>query len=116
MKIGHTEIFVKDLEVSRSFYVDILGFEVTVEQEGQFVWLQKEGREFLLRPGREAQPAASYQETNMAIVLYCDDLESSIRTLKDRGLEFAGQDGNEKCPTFTDPDGNWFQLVNPNDH
>ena len=36
--------------------------------------------------------------------------------LEEKGLRFRGNDGSHKCPTFTDPDGNWFQLVDPSDH
>ncbi len=32
-----------------------------------------------------------------------------------KGLEFRGTDGSDECLTFTDPDGNWFQLTDP-DH
>ncbi len=113
MKLGHTEIFVMDPMKSMVFYQEILGFAVGEVQGGQFVWLERDGREFLLRPGRKCVSASVYQQTNMATVLYCDDLEKTIQELKQRGLAFSGNDGSEECPTFTDPDGNWFQLVNP---
>jgi len=116
MRLGHTEIFVKDPAAARAFYEDVLGFEVTAVQGGKFVWLEKDGREFLLRPGRKAEGAPEYQGTNVALVLYCDDLEDTMQELIDRGLSFRGNDGSEVCPTFTDPDGNWFQLVNPSEH
>jgi hypothetical protein len=29
-------------------------------------------------------------------------------------LTFRGDDGGDAFPTFTDPDGHWFQLANPN--
>ena len=31
--------------------------------------------------------------------------------MKALGLEVKGDDGG--CPTFTDLDGNWFQLIGP---
>jgi hypothetical protein len=49
----------------------------------------------------------------VGIVLYCDDLDAKLAELKSRGLEIRGTDGSPRCPTFTDPDGHWFQLVNP---
>ena len=35
--------------------------------------------------------------------------------VKLRGLAFEGDDG-PGCPTFRDPDGNWFQLTDPAAH
>jgi hypothetical protein len=48
--------------------------------------------------------------------MYTNDLEETVDAFKKKGLEFKGTDGSEKCLTFTDPDGHWFQLVNPEDH
>jgi excinuclease ABC subunit A len=57
-----------------------------------------------------------YNNSNSGIVLYSDDLEKSRDELISKGLQFKGTDGSDKCLTFTDPDGNWFQLVNTNQH
>ena len=32
IKLGHIELFVRDVQVSKAFYRDLLGFSVTVEQ------------------------------------------------------------------------------------
>ena len=49
------------------------------------------------------------------ITLYAEDLPATKNELEIKGLVFKGFDGSENCLTFTDPDGNWFQLVNPNE-
>jgi catechol 2,3-dioxygenase-like lactoylglutathione lyase family enzyme len=116
MKLGHIEIFVSDPLKSKDFYVDVLGFEVVAVQQKRFVWLRRDDREVLLRPGRAAAAASSYAGAAITLVLYTDDLPRTKRDLEARGLVFRGTDGTDRCPTFTDPDGNWFQLVNPNDH
>jgi catechol 2,3-dioxygenase-like lactoylglutathione lyase family enzyme len=116
MKYGHTEIFVSDPMTSKIFYESILGFEVIDVQDDKYVWLKSDGAHFLLRPGRMNDQIDSYSSSKSAFVIYTEDLEESIATLESRGLKFKGSDGSPKCPTFTDPDGNWFQLVNPNDH
>jgi catechol 2,3-dioxygenase-like lactoylglutathione lyase family enzyme len=116
VNVGHFEIFVTDPLAAREFYERVLGFAVTNVQGEQFVWLTSGESVFLLRPGRTAGAAASYRETRTAIVLYTSDLTEAVAELKERGVEFAGTDGSDKCPTFRDPDGNWFQLVNPSDH
>jgi catechol 2,3-dioxygenase-like lactoylglutathione lyase family enzyme len=51
MKLGHIELFVADPIASRDFYRDVLGFEVTAEQHGKFIWLRPGDQEILLRPG-----------------------------------------------------------------
>lgn len=114
MKIGHLEIFVAHPLKSRDFYVNVLGFE-EVAVQGPYIWVKLGETEILLRPGKNPSPSSSYQNAASAVTLYCDDLAKNIKKLESRGLEFKGTDGSNKCPTFTDPDGNWFQLVNPDD-
>ena len=115
MQIGHIEIFVRDIHRSRKFYEDVLGFEFVVQQGDQFVWLKKGDLEFLLRFGEKPTHASEYQKTSQAIVFYTEDLPATKYELERKGLVFKGFDGSENCLTFTDPDGNWFQLVNPNE-
>lgn len=113
MQIGHTELFVRDPAASRDFYERVLGFEVVaVQHDGRIVWLRLGDAQILLRPGPAPAAAADYQHAGRAIVLYCDDLDATLRTLAGRGLVLRGDDG-PGCPTFTDPDGHWYQLVDP---
>jgi len=116
MNLGHVEIFVSDPRKSQDFYVNVLGFELVTVQQDQFVWLRREDREVLLRPGRAAVSADSYQRAAIALVFYTEDLQQTKLELEARGLLFRGTDGTDRCLTFTDLDGNWFQLVNPRDH
>jgi catechol 2,3-dioxygenase-like lactoylglutathione lyase family enzyme len=117
MHIGHIELFVSDPLASRDFYVTKLGFEVVAEQgpEGQaprFVWLKlgESGPEILLRPGKPlSQP--SYQQAQAGIVLYTSDEPATMKELSARGLVINGEDTG--CPCFSDPDGHWWQIVNP---
>lgn len=116
MRLGHIELFVTDLDRARRFYVDVLGFELQETPPGSGTWLRCGNTELLLRQGRRCAPAPTYQAASSAIVLYTKDLRNATRTLNARGLRFSGTDGSENCLTFADPDGNWFQLVDPNDH
>jgi catechol 2,3-dioxygenase-like lactoylglutathione lyase family enzyme len=117
VKFGHTEIFVKDPLKSKQFYTDILGFELVEIQQEKFVWLKSGDALILLRPSNINRTAASeYALADKGFVIYTDNLAESASMMDKRGLEFKGRDGTDKCLTFTDPDGNWFQLVNPNDH
>jgi catechol 2,3-dioxygenase-like lactoylglutathione lyase family enzyme len=116
MEPGHIEIFCTNPLKSKDFYVDVLGFELMEVQANKFVWLNKNESLILLRPGKKVSRSLSYQNTNIALVLYTKDLAAAVEELTSRGLRFKGTDGSDKCLTFTDPDGNWFQLVNPDDH
>lgn len=113
MKTGHIEIFVKDPIKSKEFYVDKLGFKFITIQEDKFIWLKSGGIEFLLRPGENNLQSDKYDKCKMAIVLYTTNLDKKSVELAMKGIEFKETDGSDRCLTFTDPDGNWFQLVNP---
>ena len=113
MRHGHVELFVADPSASRDFYERVLGCEViAVQHGGAVIWLRLSDREFLLRKGRAPERAADYRHAGQAIVFFTDDLPAELRALESRGLVFRGDDG-PGCPTFTDPDGHWFQLVDP---
>jgi len=119
MKLGHIELFVRDVDAARTFYIDVLGLDLIEVQPGGFVWVAAGDVSILLRPIRagESHPAASaYAEAACGLVLYTDDLNRTAAQLRSRGLVFGGNDGSPKCLTFADPDGHWFQLVNPRQH
>lgn len=116
MYLGHIEIFVKNPLKSKEFYTEILGFIVEDIQQDKYVWLRKGEIEILLRPRQNDLQINNYQNTNIGIVIYTDDLVREVKELTSKGLKFKGTDLSEKCLTFTDPDGNWFSLVNPKDH
>lgn len=116
MKIGHLELFVKDPLASLPFYRDTLGFDVVTVQAERFVWLKSGEQEILLRPGRPFSTSPTYDNSRIAIVLYTDTLLDTVSALRQRGLAIACMPNEESCYTFTDPDGNWFQLVDPEGH
>lgn len=116
LKPGHLELFVRNPMQARDFYTNALGFKVQEIQLEEYVWLQLDGLMILLRPGTPPPAPQTYQRSASGIVLYTDNLENSRSELQERGVEFKGTDGSDRCLTFTDPDGNWFQLVDPNHH
>ncbi len=111
---GHIEIFVEDTLKAKEFYEKVLGFEIVEIQHDKFVWLKLGENSFLLRPGKNEIHPEEYKNSKSGFVLYTDDLKKTKEVLIERGLEFKGTDGSDECLTFTDLDGNWFQLVNPN--
>ncbi|HAY33310.1 MAG TPA: VOC family protein [Ignavibacteria bacterium] len=115
MKIGHIEIFAEDPIASIEFYEKILGFTVEEIQHEKFVWLKLGETQLLLRPGKNKNQTDEYKDSNIGFVFYTSDLNKTKVELEDRGLVFSGTDGSDSCLTFKDPDGNWFQLTDP-DH
>lgn len=116
MQIGHIEIFVSNPLKAKLFYTEILGFEEIIIQQDQFVWLKMGEIEVLLRPSITQKDTSKFGEKSVVMVFYTEDLTKTKGDLEKKGLVFNGIDGSDKCPTFKDEDGNWFQLVNPNDH
>lgn len=113
MQLGHIEIFVKDVATARAFYVDVLGCTHHHPEMEHVAWLTLGEVTLLLRPGAPPPACATYAESRLGVTLYTDGLDATMAALTARGLVFRGTDGSERCPTFQDPDGNWFQLVDP---
>ena len=113
MKIGHIELFVAEPIASKEFFEKVLGFELVTQQSDKLIWLKCGDVEILLRPAKASHQSNSYAEASSAIVLYTSDVQKTAANLRERGLVFKGTDGSPDCLTFTDPDGHWFQLVNP---
>jgi catechol 2,3-dioxygenase-like lactoylglutathione lyase family enzyme len=116
MRLGHIEIFVGNVREARDFYENVLGFSTTKIQGDGYVWMEKDGQEFLLRQDSGLKRSGNYGDSGLAIVLYTNDLQRDLKFLTSKGVEVKRFDGSENCPTFTDPYENWFQLVNPQDH
>ncbi len=115
MKLGHIERFVRDVVAAREFYIGALGFKDAVPMQGGVAWISLGETELLLRPGTSPPTGSSYGVGGHALVLYTDDLAATRAALEAHGVTMDGTDGSPKCLTFRDPDGYWFQLVNPND-
>lgn len=110
-KFRHIELFVSDSARAKRFYVDVLGARITAEQgDGKFLWLDLGGIEILLRPGGSHSSPEAYAQGSVGLVLTTSDVAATKLELESRGLVFEGNDGPD-CPTFRDPDGHWFQLV-----
>jgi predicted enzyme related to lactoylglutathione lyase len=109
---GHLEIFVEDPAKLKSFYTDALGFEVVADQ-GRNIWFRSGSTEILLRGGAKKREAPAMP---FDIVLYTDDLEGEAERLRKTGAELSCRVGEPDCYYFQDPEGNWFQLVDPREH
>ena len=114
MKFGHLELTVKDTAAARRFYEVALGGEL-VSDQGEFVWYRLGSLEVLLRPGEPPAERARYALAPIGIVLYTDDLPDAVEGLRGHGVDVSPLENEPGCYSFRDPDGHWFQLVDPSD-
>lgn len=115
--LAHACFVVADLEVSLTFYRDVLGlepaFDFTDENGRRFgIYLQIGGRSFLeLFEGAPAPPNddASYRH----ICLEVEDIDYAVSRIRGRGVEITdpvlGSDASYQA-WLTDPDGNRIEL------
>jgi catechol 2,3-dioxygenase-like lactoylglutathione lyase family enzyme len=113
MRLGHVELFCKDCEKTRDFYVGVLGFEEAEVQAQKYIWLRSDASEILLRPnGRSSKSKANmYAESQIAMVIYCQDLNSLAERLSLADAKVSESDEVPDVFTFQDPDGRWLQAV-----
>ncbi|MBL8068679.1 MAG: VOC family protein [Armatimonadetes bacterium] len=111
MRLGHVELFCKDCQRTRDFYVQQLEFEEAEVPGGDCIWLRSDGIEVLLRPGRQISRFARYDQSPAALVVYVRDLNEVSERLGQSGVEMSEPDGAPYGLTFRDPDGRWLQAV-----
>jgi catechol 2,3-dioxygenase-like lactoylglutathione lyase family enzyme len=117
MPISHVQLFsvpVADQNRARAFYTETLGFELVAETDmgPDMRWVQVRpvgaATSLTLVTWFPSMPAGSMK----GIVLETDSLESTISTLRDKGVAIGEI---ERAPwgrfvTFDDPDGNGIVL------
>lgn len=125
--LGSVPVFVSDQERSLAFFRDKLGFEVVFDRQfgSEFRWIalarqRGETEIVLFHPvlsiaGDQLRELEARIGIWTGIVFLTTDIESDYQTLQERGVEF------QKAPTsqgwggieaiFSDPDGNFFHLV-----
>lgn len=130
-KLTHTTIYVTDYDKARTFYRDMLGFTVTMDQDmgNGARWLtvspptQPELQFVLYKPAAfgnmDAETAAHLNavlEKGMmgGGVLTTDDCQKTFLALKAKGVEFIQEP--KQMPygleaVFKDTTGTWFSLV-----
>ncbi|MCA8939908.1 MAG: VOC family protein [Planctomycetes bacterium] len=112
MRVGEINIICRDLEVSRAFYCDMLGFEA-LEYEGPEALHCRcsNARLLLLAVAKEAAPAAAYcHHACVSFDIITPDLAALVERLKASGATFA-QEFNGSCAFVYDPDGNVVEML-----
>jgi lactoylglutathione lyase len=121
--IGHLAFRITELDRALDFYCGKLGFQEAfrLDREGEpspwIVYIQVAPGQFIeLFPGAgevAPQPGRSGGYNHFSLTV--DDMEATLRQLRDRGLETPGApsqglDGNWQY-WITDPDGNRIELM-----
>jgi catechol 2,3-dioxygenase-like lactoylglutathione lyase family enzyme len=111
---------VEDVQAAIDFYTDHLGFEVSTNAAPAFADVVRGRLRLLLSgptsSGARATPADAATAGRNRIHLIVDDLDATIKRLRDAGLLFrsdlvTGPGGRQIL--LADPDGNLIELFAP---
>ena len=93
-KIHHVAIIVSDYEVSRRFYVELLGFKVIrenyrPEKDDYKLDLELDGCELELFSGKHNPPRPSYPEALglRHLAFRVEDMDAAVRELNEKGVD-----------------------------
>jgi catechol 2,3-dioxygenase-like lactoylglutathione lyase family enzyme len=95
-------IYCKDLQASKRFYVDLLGFRIIREVDNDFFQIDIAGVPVCI----DLDPKHAHRN-NIAVEV--EDLDQAVAALREKGLEpsrGAGQASHEQWVEIEDPDGN----------
>ena len=119
-ELGHVVLYVRDLETSRRFYRDVLGWKEIVGIPRQMA-MYSSGRThhelLLIEVGPDAAPIPTGRRVGMyhfglKVGTTDDELRDALRTLEQAGATIAGSadHGVTHSLYIADPDGNEIEL------
>ena len=111
LKVRHTHIWVQDVDRTKAFYRDKLGFKVSAERPGQNVELEGGLLWFGKRRGSGALGTNA-----ITIGIQTSSVEAAYQTLKQRGVSIPNPPSpvrDEWHFTFRDPDGYEVEIEGP---
>lgn len=115
-------LVVSDMEVSKSFYTDILGADIYREYGGDSLVLEFLGNWLLLvtsggptedKPDTHFLPPDDKSKVSHSFTIRVNNCRKSYRILKNRGAEFITPPMDRGAETrcfFHDPDGHLFEI------
>ncbi len=120
-RIGHVLLKVADIERSKAFYANVLGFEVVEEDPehgGVFMSLGMDGHTLDLSPVDDPATAQQLTANRVGVhhIAFQVDSEAALKnayfSLQDQGIEVvrAIDHVSQKSIYFHDPDGNRLEI------
>jgi catechol 2,3-dioxygenase-like lactoylglutathione lyase family enzyme len=107
-------VLVENLEVSVSFYRDVLGLRLLGKGEDWAHFEAGGGALFeLMSGGKAAHEPKSAAQQPLILGLRVDDLYRAVAELKQKGVEFDDEIGefeNTRWVRFSDPEGNLLEI------
>ncbi len=137
-RLLHYSHCVSDIERSKRFYTDVLGFEVVVEFDfddeataqvmglpgAKFrgIFMKCDGMRIELigfsepRPSQAPRPRAANEIGHSHLSFYVDDLDAALKRLRAHNVEVCGETraelpGGVECCVVRDPDGFPIEIV-----
>jgi catechol 2,3-dioxygenase-like lactoylglutathione lyase family enzyme len=108
--IDHVVLHVKDLERSKRFYLDLLGFEIAHESSRRsFLRCGSQQVALFERAGMEIN--AGDEMNRMALRLEAGEYEEVRAALESEGVTISGRPGDDRCIYFSDPDRHHLQVL-----
>jgi catechol 2,3-dioxygenase len=120
-RLGHVLLRVADVEQSKAFYTDLLGFEIVEEDPehgGVFMSLGEHGHTLDLSPVEDPATAQRVVANRVGVHHFAFQVDSEAAlneayfTLQDHGVEVirAIDHVSQKSIYFNDPDGNRLEI------
>lgn len=119
-RVGHLVLRVKDVERSRRFFEEILGFPVVATNERGMVFFSTDAREnhhmLALVQGKEGAATPTPDHIGMQHVSFelgsFAELQEAYQRFKEKGvpIEYTTFHGVTKSVYFFDPDGNRLEV------
>lgn len=116
MNLGcsHIMLNASDLERSRAFYIDVLGFPVIEEYPTMFAFRAGDVRFSVMGGGHSVQEGAE-PDPNTTVMFRTDDIDATVEELRARGVQFLGPifdaPGFMRHIALADPDNNLLFLA-----
>lgn len=109
-------VVVSDLDKAVEFYTDVVGMELN-NRSAEYGWAELSARDggAILGVAESNDQEPMKPGSNAVVTISVGDIEEARQKIASKGAQLVGDvmevPGHVKLQTFTDADGNQFQLV-----